>query len=226
MSIRLSPLRGYQLWSETWESDPSAIVALESRWTAPWLADLRGKTVVDASCGVGRWLTHAQTQGAVVFGTDFCQEMLLQAARKPGLARRLVRADTRRLPLPDHCADITLCALSLGHMQPMESALSEIARIVRPGGALIVTDFHPDAGSHGWKRTFRRNGQLYEIDQYPYTKERLIECARASGLILQNLLEPAFDEPERAIFNGAGKPDLYEQVRGIPAVLLARWTRP
>jgi len=107
----------------------------------------------------------------------------------------------------------------------MESALSEIARTVRQGGALIVTDVHPDAPSHGWKRTFRSNGWLFEIDQYPYTKERLIECARASGLILQDLLEPAFDEPERGIFNRAGKPDLYEQVRGIPAVLLARWTR-
>ena len=82
------------------------------------------------------------------------------------------------------------------------------------------------APSHGWKRTFRSNGQLFEIDQYPYTKERLIDCARASGLILKDLLEPAFDEPERGIFNRAGKPELFEQVRGIPAVLLARWTRP
>jgi len=223
---RLSPLRGYQLWAETWESDPSAIVALESRWAAPWLAGLRGKIVVDASCGVGRWLTHAQSQGAVVFGADLCREMLLQASRKPGLAPRLAQADTRQLPFRDRCADVALCALSLGHMEPMESALSEIARIVRQGGALIVTDFHPDAPSHGWKRTFRSNGQLFEIDQYAYTKERLIDCAKASGLILQDLLEPAFDEPERGIFNRAGKPDLYEQVRGIPAVLLARWTRP
>jgi malonyl-CoA O-methyltransferase len=226
MPIRVTPLEGYQLWSQTWETDPSAIVALESRWVAPWLVDLEGKTVVDASCGVGRWLIHARSQGAVVFGTDLSREMLLQAARKPGLAPRLARADTRQLPFPDHCADIALCALSLGHMQPMESALSEIARTVRRGGSLIVTDFHPGAHLHGWKRTFRSNGDVYEIETQSYTTRRLLDCASSSGLILQNLLEPHFDEPEREIFQRAGKPDLFEQTRGIPAVLLARWTRP
>ena len=111
-------------------------------------------------------------------------------------------------------------------MTPMETPLAELARIVRPGGRLIVTDFHPDAHRHGWKRTFRNNGRLYEIQQYPYTKERLIECARQSGLVLRELLEPCFEEPERPIFQRAGKPELFEQVRGIPAVLLAQWTRP
>src|SRR6266478_4150312 len=168
MPIRLTPLEGYQLWSETWESDPSAIVALESRWAAPWLADLGGKTLLDASCGVGRWLAHAQSQEAIIFGTDLSHEMLLQAKKKPYLAKTLARADTRHLPFPDHCADITLCALSLAHMSPMEPAFSEIARTVRPGGVLIVTDFHPDAYIQGWKRTFRSNCQLYEIETHPY----------------------------------------------------------
>ena len=40
VAIRLEPLPAYRLWAETWESDPSAIVALESRWAAPWLVDL------------------------------------------------------------------------------------------------------------------------------------------------------------------------------------------
>src|SRR5260370_18141761 len=130
LPYRLSPLRGYQLWSETWESDPSAIVALESRWVAPWRTGLGGKVVIDASCGVGRWLMHAQSQGAVVFGTDLCREMLLQASRKPGLARRLARADTRLLPLPDYSPDVTLCPLPLGHTQPLEPALSQPTRTV------------------------------------------------------------------------------------------------
>jgi malonyl-CoA O-methyltransferase len=226
MPIQIAPLPAYSLWAKTWESDPSAIVALESRWIAPWLSNLNGQVVVDLSCGSGRWLTHAQRQGATVFGTDLCPEMLLQAWQKPGLAGRLALADTRRLPLASGCADLTLCALSLGHLSPMESALAEMARIVRPGGSLIVTDFYPAALVRGWKRTFRNNGQLYEIETYPYTKERLIDCARENGLALQELLEPGFDEPERPIFVRAGKPELFEQVRGIPAVLLARWKRP
>ena len=226
MPIRLPPLPAYSLWSETWENDPSAIVALESRWIAPWLANLQGKTVLDISCGVGRWLAHAQRQGATVVGTDLCREMLLQASKKPGLAGRLALADACHLPLESASADVALCALSLGHITPIEPAIAELARIVRPGGCLIVTDFHPDAVHLGWKRTFRSNGQLYEVETYAYTKERLIECARESGLVLQNLLEPCFGVPELPIFRQAGKAELFDEVRDIPAVLLTRWMRP
>jgi malonyl-CoA O-methyltransferase len=223
--VRLSPLESYRLWSQTWETDKSAIVALESRWLAPWLSGLRGKVFVDLSCGVGRWLIHAQAQDATVFGTDLCPEMLREAQKKPTLVRRLALADTRRLPLRDGSADVALCALSLGHMAPMESALTELARIVCHGGSLIVTDFHPAALRHGWKRTFRNNGQLYEVESYPYTKEQLLDCAHRAGLVLQEFVEPCFDEPEREIFRQANKQDIFEQVRSIPAVLLARWMR-
>jgi ubiquinone/menaquinone biosynthesis C-methylase UbiE len=226
MPVRLSPTDGYRLWAQTWESDPSAIVALESRWLSPWLGDLRGKVMADLSCGVGRWLAHAKSQGAIVFGTDLCPEMLIEAAKKPGLAGGLALADTRHLPLTDGCADVVLCALSLGHMAPIESAMAELVRIVAAGGSLIVSDFHPEAGQRGWKRTFRNNGQLYEIETYPYSKEQLIRCALRGGLVLQELREPCFDEPEREIFRRAGKDELFDQVRGFPAVLLARWTRP
>jgi len=226
MPVRLSPLESYRLWSQTWESDSSAIVALESRWLSPWLTGLDSRVFLDLSCGVGRWLIHARAQAAMVFGTDLCLEMLIEARKKILLAGRLALADTRNLPFRDACADVALCALSLGHMTPVESAMTELARIVRPGGELIVTDFHPGALAHGWKRTFRSNGELYEVETHPYTTDQLLQCAEQNGLVLQELLEPCFDEPERDIFRAAGKPDLFEQVRGIPAVLLARWKRP
>ena len=226
MPIRLSPLESYRRWSQTWESDPSAIVALESRWLSPWLTRLEGKRLLDLSCGVGRWLLHARAQGAIVFGTDLCQEMLIEAKKKAGLSRRLALADTCSLPFRDGCADIALCALSLGHITPVESAVTELARIVRPGGELIVSDFHSGALRHGWKRTFRSDGELYEVESHPYTTHQILQCAEENGLVLQELLEPCFAEPEREIFRVAGKPELFEQVRRVPAVLLARWKRP
>ena len=226
MPVRLSPLESYRRWSQTWESDPSAIVALESRWLSPWLTGLHGRVFLDLSCGVGRWLIHAQAQGAAVFGTDLCQEMLIEARKKTAISGRVAVADTRSLPFRDASADVALCALSLGHMTPVESAVTELARLVLPGGDLIVTDFHPGALGHGWKRTFRSDGELYEVEAHPYTIDQLLQSAERNGLVLQELLEPCFDEPEREIFRAAGKPDLFEQVRGIPAVLLARWTRP
>lgn len=222
----LPPMQAYRLWAATWESDPSAIVALESRWLSPWLQDLKGSVFVDLSCGTGRWLAHAHAQGAAVFGADLCPEMLQQARRKPALARRLAVADTRALPFRRECADLALCALSLGHLTPIDTAIAEMARLVRPGGSLIVTDFHPAALHQGWKRTFRSGGRTYEVETYPYTSEQLLASAAGHGLALRELLEPCFEEPEREIFVRAGRPALFEQARHIPAVLLARWQRP
>lgn len=226
MPVTLSPRDAYRLWAPAWESDPSAVVALESRFLTPWLTGLSGKVLVDLSCGTGRWLTFAQSRGAEVLGFDLCHEMLVEARKKDGLSGKLALADTRRLPLPDRCADVVLCALALGHMAPLESAIVELARLVRPGGTLLMSDFHPDAIERGWKRTFRSGGQSYEIETSRYTTESLIECATGGGLILEEMIEPGFGEPERPIFERAGKRELFEQVRDIPAVLVARWTRP
>jgi malonyl-CoA O-methyltransferase len=103
--------------------------------------------------------------------------------------------------------------------------MSELARIVRPGGSILISDFHPDAIQRGWKRTFRSNGRSYEIETHPYTKESLLECASRLGLALDDIEEPCFGDAERSIFECAGKPELFEQTRGVPAVLVARWTR-
>src|SRR5579864_8739857 len=116
MPVRLPPLESYRRWSQTWETDPSAIVALESRCLAPWLTNLNNQLFLDLSCGAGRWLIHAQARGATIFGTDLCPEMLLQAKKKTRLKGRLAVADTRSLPFADASTDVALCALSLGHI--------------------------------------------------------------------------------------------------------------
>jgi ubiquinone/menaquinone biosynthesis C-methylase UbiE len=215
----------YRIWAPTWDSDPSAIVALEERFLAPCMGQLRGQRVIDVSCGTGRWLARATAQGAITTGIDLCLEMLQCAVRKVGLAGRLCLGDCRQLPFASGCADVVLFTLSLGHVAPAEAAITEIARIAKPGGAVIFSDFHPEAFRRGWKRTFRRDGVLYEVENHYYLPDELLDCARQAGLQLEHFVEPPFDEPERPIFAAAGKLDLFEQVHGIPAVLIARWRK-
>ena len=221
----LAPLEAYRLWAATWESDPSAIVALESRYLTPWLIDLRGRRVLDVSCGTGRYLEHSVHQGADVVGFDFCAEMLAHAASKEGLASRLAVADAARLPVSDTSSDVVLCTLSLGHVHDAAAVIAEMARAARMGGNVIVTDFHPEAFRRGWKRTFRSGGRTFEVENHYHSLESLLEAARACGLVLEETVEPCFGEPERPIFVNAGKPALFDEVHGIPAVLLVRWRK-
>lgn len=217
----LPPLEAYRLWAAAWDSDPSAIVALESRYLMPWLGELGGRRVLDVSCGTGRWLEFAARSGADVVGLDFCAEMLHRAAGKPDIGGRLAVADATRLPVADESVDICLCTLSLGHMDDVRAVMAEMGRAVRPRGVVMVSDFHPEAFRRGWKRTFRSAGRVYEIENHYYP----IDSLEADGLVLEQMVEPCFGEAERPIFTGAGKPELFEEVRGIPAVFVGRWRR-
>jgi malonyl-CoA O-methyltransferase len=189
------------------------------------MPDAGGRLVLDVGCGTGRWLAHLLVRGARAFGIDASSEMLLKASEKPALRGHLMRGDLLRLPFQEGCADMVICAFSLGYIKMFEQGVKELSRPVKQGGSVIISDFHPDGHARGWKRAFRSGSEICEIEDYPYTIEGLLEAARSAGLELEELLEPGLDEPERRIFQEAGKEALFEETRGVPAVLIARWKR-
>jgi len=150
--------------------------------------------------------------GAQVLAVDLCSEMLLRAQ---GLR---VLADANALPLPEGVADLTICAFGLSYMAP---CLQELARITRPGGIVIVSDMHPDAVERGWTRSFRTAGEVIAIETRRYTLDSL----HAPGLALSALIESPLGEPERPLFESAGKlPQFAKACRG-PAIYVAKWIR-
>ncbi|MEW1902427.1 class I SAM-dependent methyltransferase [Streptomyces sp. NPDC086147] len=106
------------------------------------------RTLLDLACGTGLVTERLVRPGLRVYGADAAHAMLRVAAgRVPG---RTVRADTRRLPLPDASLD-AVCAVWLLHLVPFAAdVVAEAARVLRPGGVLIATvdkDAAHDVGS-------------------------------------------------------------------------------
>jgi malonyl-CoA O-methyltransferase len=215
--ISVPAVEGYRLWAETWDSTPSPIVALEHRMLLPWIESLTPRRTIDVGCGTGRW-----TAGLSAIGVDTSEAMLSVAARK-GLHGRLAVGDAAALPVADGAADLVLCALTFGHIRDQVGAMREFARVLRPGGTLILSDFHPAAAARGWRRTFRCARKVYELENHPYTVAQL--CAAARGLKLCAIVEASIGEPERELFQRAGRPELFDAACEIPAVLLTRWLR-
>lgn len=215
---QVSAVEGYALWADTWDATPSPIVALEHRLLLPWIERLHPRRTIDVGCGTGRWTSRFSA-----IGIDVSPAMLRVAVQKPGLRGRLAVADATALPIATGSADLALCTLTLGHIQNQAAAMNELSRILEPGGTLILTDFHPAAAAQGWRRTFRHDGQVYELENHPYTLDQL--CEAAPGLALLEHEAGRFGEPERPIFQQAGKPDLFESACHTPAVLLTLWSR-
>ncbi|MFF8378673.1 class I SAM-dependent methyltransferase [Streptomyces sp. NPDC015661] len=106
------------------------------------------RTLLDLACGTGLVTERLARPGLRVYGADAAHAMVRVAAgRAPG---RAVRADARRLPLPDASLD-AVTAVWLLHLVPFAADIvAEAARVLRPGGVLVATvdkDAAHDVGS-------------------------------------------------------------------------------
>lgn len=108
-----------------------------------------GETVVDVACGTGD-LTEAfaRTEAAHILGLDFTPAMLAIAEHKrttraiPGAGRIAYReADAQDLPLGDASADCVSIAFGIRNVQDPARAIAEFARVLRPGGRLVILEF-------------------------------------------------------------------------------------
>ena len=100
-----------------------------------------GAKVLDVGCGTGALTLKLAKAGFEVTGVDISQSMLAQLAeRAKGLNVKLVEADIFSLPFPDSCFDSAVSRWVLPHFSNWESALREVARVLKPGG-VIVFDF-------------------------------------------------------------------------------------
>ena len=217
-AIPVSAREGYALWADTWDATPSPIVALERRALLPWIGELHPRLTIDVGCGTGRW-----TERLSAIGVDLSPAMLAIAAAKPGLRGRLAVAGATSIPIMSCAADLVLCALTLGHVSDPVAAIREFARILTPGGTLLLTDFHPAAAAQGWRRTFRHGGQVYELEHHAYTLDQL--RSGAPNMELVESADATIGEPERPLFHSAGKPELFAAACATPSVLLTRWVR-
>ncbi len=131
-------------------------LGIDQRWRRALRAsagDVRGARVVDACCGTGDVALGFARAGAAVVGVDFTPEMLARAERKAeALNGACVRpafahGDALRLPLRAASADVCTVAFGIRNVADRHAALREMARVVRPGGRVLVLEFTMPPGS-------------------------------------------------------------------------------
>jgi len=227
----LEPAQAYALWAADYPAHAhNPVMRAEERAMLGLLpADLSGATVVDAGCGSGRYVRHALARGAArVHGVDLSPEMLARAAElasETDAASRvvLVQGSLEALPLADGIADLTLCGLTIGHLEQLEPALAELCRVTRPDGHILCSDVHPTGHALGWLRDFRAGGRRYAARHTPHLYSHWHAACRRLGLAIEHVLEPMLDPadiPEGARFDRQALDvpvALVFQLRRVPA---------
>jgi len=138
------PSRAYH--EALWEGVPAGRkppeYALRSRFLLEHVA--AGERVLDVGCGEGCFASELARAGASVVGIDVAEEPLRRAReRDPGLDLRVVEAGGS-WPLDDASFDVVWAGETIEHVADTAGWLSEIRRVLRPGGRLLLST--PDHG--------------------------------------------------------------------------------
>jgi SAM-dependent methyltransferase len=189
------------------------------------LGDVAGLRVLDAACGPGLYAAELAGRGAEVIGFD-------QSPRMIELCRERVPAGEFRVHdladpigwLPDASADLALCALAIEYVDDRVAALRELRRVLRPGGALVLSRQHPTAD---W---LRKGGSYFDRRVVEETWHRgwhvrywlmplQDSCAEfaEAGFLIERLVEP-----RPAASGQAVDPEDFDKLQREPGFLAFR----
>jgi demethylmenaquinone methyltransferase/2-methoxy-6-polyprenyl-1,4-benzoquinol methylase len=103
-----------------------------------------GQHALDVCCGTGDVALALARTGAEVTGLDFSPEMLAVARRRAQVSNTpvdLVQGDALALPFADATFDAVTISYGLRNLADFAAGVGEMARVLRPGGRLVVLDF-------------------------------------------------------------------------------------
>ena len=190
------PVRqGYAEWAPTYDG-PNPMVEAEQSLVHSLLApSLRpGVVVLDAACGTGRHTAWLEAKGCRAVGIDVTAAMLHRASARTERTG-LVQGDLRALPLVSGSVDVCLCALALCHLPDLRPALRELARVLRPGGRLVVSDPHGRGEYTGGQGFYGTGGVARPrfVRNYHHQASEWIEAFGDSGFTIESCYEPRLD---------------------------------
>ena len=120
-------------------------------------------------------------------GIDFSPAMLGIARRRAGQLGRAVElreADALALPFPDACFDTVVCTFSLCAISDERRAVSEMIRVLRPGGLLLLADHI--AGAAWPVRAIQRVAEVASVPlQGEHFRRRPLRTVQAEGLDIE-----------------------------------------
>jgi ubiquinone/menaquinone biosynthesis C-methylase UbiE len=126
---------------------PAALAEMLARW-----ANLsHPRVVIDLGSGTGLSTRYWADKAEQVIGIEPTADMRRQAeAQTPAGNIRYREGFSHQTGLPDHEADVVMCAQSLHWMEPL-ATFREAARILRPGGVFVATDYDWPPTTSAWE---------------------------------------------------------------------------
>jgi SAM-dependent methyltransferase len=218
--VAAEPAAAYDIWASSYDHQPdNLMLALDEELCARLLSRviLTNRIVADIGCGTGRHWKKLLDQGpARLVGYDVSPGMLEILRQKYPQAEVHLLEDGVLSKLPTDSVDLVLSTLTIAHIADVEAALKEWHRVLKPGGELIFSDYHPVALARGGQRTFRSGGKTIAIRNHIHPIKKIRSVAGALGMQELVFAERTIDESMRPYYARQQALATYQRFLGVP----------
>jgi ubiquinone/menaquinone biosynthesis C-methylase UbiE len=217
-NLTAETLAAYQRWAPLYP--PSAhnpLMRAEQKAMAEHWPPVAGKRALDLACGTGRYSRLlAEAKAAEVVAIDFCVPMLRQVS-----AGARVCGSMMQLPFADRMFDVVISGLALGHAENIHAWMAEVARVLKSGGTLLYSDFHPEAARAGLTRSFKdERNDTCTVPHHCYDVTLQQEAAATAHLTIDIIHEVRVGVELHEPFPKSE--EFYRRWDGLPIVLALR----
>lgn len=191
LAERVSTVTAYEQRSPRYDDEAGGgLFALDEPLVAECLRGRDPGVALDAACGTGRFAEFLFRRGHQVIGVDSSPGMLAYARwRVPGV--EFLLAELGRLPMPDDSVDVIVCALALVHVADLQPVFAEFARVLRPGGDLVISDVHHELVTRGSViKATGPEGEPGIVATYRHPLGEYLRAALSLGLQVRRCEEP------------------------------------
>lgn len=203
---------------------------------APMLDRIRGfsfSQALDVGCGEGRFCRMMAGLGIATTGIDPTAR-LIGAARARDPQGCYIQAQAEALPFADHSFDLVVSYLTLIDIDDAKAAIAEMARVLRPGGKLLIANLNSFSTAGAWQGE-GDSSRGYLIDNY---LEPRAEWVSWRGILIRNWHRPLsaymqlllgcglqlvhYDEPAAQ----SGEPARVARYNRAPYHHIMEWAKP
>ncbi|SFH20531.1 Methyltransferase domain-containing protein [Pedobacter insulae] len=192
--------------------------------------DVKGKTILDAACGPGKYAEILISKGATVKGFDISPKMIALAIKRNNSKGEFFVHDFSNhfSMVEDNSCDIVLCALALQYIEDWTFTIKEFYRVLKNSGTLVISIEHPFNDYIFFKSnkyfdiehvkcTWKGFGQPIEVNSFRRSLGECISPLTDNGFYIDKLVEPKPTKEFEQL-----DPRHYKELNEFPAFLCIR----